>query len=568
MKPNKDAISSRFFYSNWFFAFTLSIFSIGLQQKSTGQSAIEMEFLDEESGAPVSARLTFTKSGKRLSRPKKMLFAGEQWLGEQKLALSPPVGEYEFLVQRGPEFKEIRGGFTIEPKAKDSVVVEIPRAVDMHAEHWFSGDHLSSLPAKQLTRWQQADAVDIAVSTEAPSLSATPTKPPSNSKRRDKDRSSDDSQEDNTDVIGLQLTTQSQWLDWSKGAAIIHGIETKSSDTEVKPSSAPESGVKTPSTIPVADALSKIQSAKEKDGALIELVRPWTRDVPILLGSQSIDAVQLLSTYNRPTGDDRIALSKASKTILQGNIQIQRGKERILSELFAPIETDEELKFNSPRGVGRLSEFIYWKMLEAGLRIPPTAGSDFSNNDTHVGYNRVYVHSQQTPTVDSWWQSIAQGKTMVSNGPLLRVSINGQQPGSVQASYRGQSIPLDIAASLAVREEVDYLDVVFNGETIYSAKLEDHYQRGEFPPLEISESGWVVVRVITGFNKGYRYATTAPFYFEFDGKPRVARDAVTFFQNWLNNAADEIGQSDDQESYKSLIQQSQNFWQEKLDASN
>lgn len=157
---------------------------------------------------------------------------------------------------------------------------------------------------------------------------------------------------------------------------------------------------------------------------------------------------------------------------------------------------------------------------------------------------------------------------MVSNGPLLRVSINGQQPGSVQASYRGQSIPLDIAASLAVREEVDYLDVVFNGETIYSAKLEDHYQRGEFPPLEISESGWVVVRVITGFNKGYRYATTAPFYFEFDGKPRVARDAVTFFQNWLNNAADEIGQSDDQESYKSLIQQSQNFWQEKLDASN
>jgi len=121
--------------------------------------------------------------------------------------------------------------------------------------------------------------------------------------------------------------------------------------------------------------------------------------------------------------------------------------------------------------------------------------------------------------------------------------------------------------SLTVREPVDYLDVIFNGETIYSAKLEDHYKKGEFPPLEIDKSGWLVVRVITGHDKGYRLATTAPFYFEFDNQPRKTRSAVDFFQSWLTRSVESI-EKDDTEStiLDPYLEQAKRFWSDQRES--
>ena len=52
-----------------------------------------MEFSDSDSSAPVSARMSFTKSPKKVIRPRKLLQAGEQWLAEEKFPLSLPNGE-------------------------------------------------------------------------------------------------------------------------------------------------------------------------------------------------------------------------------------------------------------------------------------------------------------------------------------------------------------------------------------------------------------------------------------------------------------------------------------------
>ena len=153
---------------------------------------------------------------------------------------------------------------------------------------------------------------------------------------------------------------------------------------------------------------------------------------------------------------------------------------------------------------------------------------------------------------------------MVTNGPLLRAQVNSLPAGSVHASYRGQPIPIDISVSLTVREPVDYLDVIFNGETIYSAELEDHYKKGEFPPIEIEESGWLVIRVVTAHEKGYRLATTAPFYFVFDDMPRVSRRSIDFFEQWLSVAADDIANKGQAlETMKPWIQSAKEYWTSK-----
>ena len=165
------------------------------------------------------------------------------------------------------------------------------------------------------------------------------------------------------------------------------------------------------------------------------------------------------------------------------------------------------------------------------------------------------------PSVDTWWHGLEHGASFISNGPLLRAIVNGSPPGSVHPGYRGEAIPLDIAVSLAVREKVDYLDVIFNGETLYNAKLEDHYKRGEFPELSVSESGWLVIRVVTAQEDGYRYASTAPFYFEFEGKPRVSKKSVEFFQGWLERSIEAIDRDDEQRLHNADRKESaRQFW--------
>ena len=385
----------------------------------------------------------------------------------------------------------------------------------------------------------------------------------------------------NAESLGLKLNTRSRLLDWQHGSFLLHREPPTAQPAQAanQPSSKQGALVESATngtatngtaTMTAAMAFELLDKAERTEGVIPELVRLWDRDVPILLGNESIRSVQLLSTFNRPNSDDRLMLSseKGSKT-LRGKIQITRGKERVASELFAPIGAEEELKFKDARGVGRLNEYLYWQMLEAGLRLTPTASSDFAVNETHVGYNRVYIYSEEQPTEATWWQAISQGRTVVTNGPLLRASVNAMPPGSVQASYRGQPIPIDIGVSLSVREPVDYLDVIFNGETMYSAKLEDHYKRGEFPPMEIDQSGWLVIRVITAHEKGYRLATTAPFYFEFDGKPRVSRRAVDFFEDWLAKSKAVIAAVPKElEQMRPWIAAAEQFWKQRRVESN
>ena len=528
-----------------------------------GQGTVEMELSDSDSSAPISARMSFTKSPKKVVRPRKLLQAGEQWLAEENFPLSLPNGEYEFLVERGPEFKVIRGGFTIESKAKDVVTVEVPRSVDMHAEGWYSGDHLSTLLPTLLKQWQAADALDVAISV-APNQPASETAKP---KKPIAPETPDN------DAIGLQLTLNSQRVEWQHGAFLLHSDPSRptnhsppdkaneQTDAEVTPK--PDS---LPSITDTAQVLQHLSKIKE-DGSWIELLNSWQRDTPFLLATDQVRAVQILSEGNRPGSDVKIAFpkSKAGK-FLEGKVPLVRGKERSFLDIFAPIPADDDIRFNNARGLGSLSEFLYWQMLEAGFRIAPTAGSCFDANNTNLGYNRVYVFTEEPPTPTTWMQNVRQGRTTVTNGPLLRTTVNGQPPGSVLASYRGQSVSLDIAVSLTVREPVDYLDVVFNGKTIYSAKLEDHYKKGEFPPIEIEESGWMVVRVVTGHDQGYRLATTAPFYFEFDSQPRRSKAAVEFFETWLSRSIDAIKKDKEQNvSLEPFLESTRRFWSDRLE---
>lgn len=545
----------------------MSLFALCLAVQTGKAQTVDLEFYDDESGEPVSARFQWKIGEKRVSRPRGLLWSGDWWLANPQFTLVPRGGDFEFLVQRGPEFVDIRGGFTMEKNAKDVVEVEVPRSTDMHAENWYSADHYTDLPAEQAARWQRADAIDL-ICVDAKNATHSDTrsnavgeasndKPvaPKPKKKRDLLIESTD-----PNLVGYQLQIPCTASNSQNGCVLIHRLPLTNSDNSEQ-EDAPNARSK--------NLFEQLEEMPLQTDRLAELKDPWARDVPILLATKGIRAVQILSASHRPQSDEPLVLRPATeKTGVFGTMQRSMGKERSQLSVFAPFTQEDRIRFKGPKAAGELTEQVYWRMLEAGLRLTPTASSGFGHADTHLGYNRTYFYSESPPDAQAWLNAVSLGRTTPTNGPLLRTLINGLPPGSNQTSSSGTPIDLDIAVSLTVREPVDYLDVIFNGETLYSAKLEDHYNRGEFPPLQIEESGWLVVRVVTAHEKGQRFATTAPFYFEFDNQARISKQAVEFMQEWLAQAEESIEQTPQKANYAPWIENARTFWSEQLQKAN
>lgn len=515
-----------------------------------------MEMRDRDSGSGVPARIRFTKGEKQSGLPRNLLKVGKWNLAEANVPIAPKPGEFEFLAQRGHEFTEIRGGFTIEKGARDVVTVEVPRSTNMREEGWYSGDHFSNLPAELLRRWQEADAVDMVVARRAaPSEQQDANaKAPSKSKRKTKEDS--DIEQAGEKELGMKLSTESYQWQTTGGSILLHPI-----NESIELSIGNETSL--PQIMEVLDDYDRVQEF------VPELEQLWTRDVPILLSSSRIKAAQILNSTNTPDGDANLDFKSNQGPQYPIRLLGKMIKKGTSDQVFAPIEEEDRIRYRDGRGLGLLSERIFWTILETGLRITPTASSGFGDGESHLGYNRTYVHCDSDLDQKRYWESVSLGNTMVTNGPLLRVSINEQWPGSTLSSQAGEPIELNIAASLSVRDPVDYLDVIFNGDTIYSAKLEDHYRKGEFPPISIDKSGWLVVRVVTSHENLYRFATTAPFYFEFDGKSRVSTKSVELMIAWLKHSSESISKENEMASeMKSTLESAEAFWQKLLEQAN
>jgi len=522
------------------------------------QNHVALDAVDSHTDQPIPARIEFTKSGKKLNRDRKALIAGDTWLVEGSQLIQPPPGDYEFMARRGPEFNVIHGGFTVERGTRDSILIEIPRSVDMHAENWFSGDMSAEVSSSDLARWQVADALDMAIHARVLSSKNPQTAEPKKTASAKKKKPDDAPEFTDPDLVGYRWMNEAiEFRSPDLGLAIHRLSEAHLAKTGID------------AMLPEGSAYGLLNGTREDAEVLGELTQLWSRDVPILLAYPQVRCARILGIANRPKKDELLTISKQPDAPEFGKVLISLGTDRLSSPIAAPLPPQDKLRYQGNLGIGLMSESLYWLMLDAGLRIAPTAGSGFGRGDTHLGYNRVYAYCDSEPSPDAWWRAVARGATTITNGPLLRTTINAAVPGTVQASYAGTPIPLSIAVALAVREPVDYLDLVFNGETLYSAKLEDHFKKGEFPELSIDRSGWLVVRVVTAHEDGYRLATTAPYYFEFDGQPRISKRAVAFFQEWLTRSEQAIANDPQRAADMApMIEDARRFWADRMDRSN
>jgi hypothetical protein len=193
--------------------------------------------------------------------------------------------------------------------------------------------------------------------------------------------------------------------------------------------------------------------------------------------------------------------------------------------------------FPGRAGNGRWSATIYYHILNCGLRMPPVAGSGSGFNDSPVGMNRVYVYCGEEFSPEAWWDGLREGRVFVTNGPLLRPSVDGQAPGYVFHIDDEERLSLEIGLNLATRLPVEYLEIIQNGELYTDVRLSDWKQKKDrLPPVEFDDSGWFLVRAVTSNPRVYQFASSGPYYVEKAGRPRVSRASVQFFLDWTRAA--------------------------------
>jgi hypothetical protein len=275
----------------------------------------------------------------------------------------------------------------------------------------------------------------------------------------------------------------------------------------------------------------------------VDVSRPFWWDLPVLVALGQVDSIQVAHAD-------------------------------ICRETVIPHETGgkprDMVHYPNPFGNPQWSQFIYFQLLECGLRIPPSAGSGSGSAPNPVGYNRMYVHVDGDFSYEKWWQSFRAGQVVITNGPLMRPTVEGELPGHVFQAEAGGQFDFKIGLIISIRDPISYLEIIKDGQVAESVRFDEYAKSGKLPNLHFDRSGWFLLRAITDVGKTFRFAMTAPYYVEIGYKPRISKKAAQFFLDWVYQRAKQIKLDDPQQQREvlDLHHKARDFWEEMVSKAN
>jgi hypothetical protein len=208
----------------------------------------------------------------------------------------------------------------------------------------------------------------------------------------------------------------------------------------------------------------------------------------------------------------------------------------------------------SPFANAYCTQDIYYRLLDSGFRLAPSAGSASGALPNPVGYDRVYVETGTPPDLDAWWRLLGEGRSFVTNGPLLVVHANGKPAGSVFGAAADERVALELSVELASADPIAAVEVVQNGSVTARGVYDTNTGRVALPPVVFDRSGWCLVRALAARSDTFRFASTAPFYVEIGTVPRrISRSAVEYFRRWLDERLARLEKSDLETDKLSLV---------------
>jgi len=369
-----------------------------------------------------------------------------------------PVGTYELIVTRGPEYRAYRGEFEIND-GKDTAVTVIPvRYANLPDAGWYSGDahvHLGRSRVDDLDVWGQMAAEDVHVANllEMGNIAGTYFGQP---------------------AWGIEGRFERE------GYVLVPGLED------------PRTGHR---------GHTMHWNVGKKEHADADVFYQYDR------------------VFQRTRAQGAITGYAHLGSLFNG----ERGLA--LDVPFGLIDFIEVLQG------GRLTTDIWYGFLNLGYRVLPAAGADYPYfGPTLPGVERTYVRIDGEFSASAWFESYQRGRTYVTNGPFLELSVNDRGMGEELRVARGDALTIRAEARLNPDiEALTRLEIVVLGDVVTQQPASDSDYIELTHRLNADHSMWIAARAY-GVHDERWYTTvahSAPVYVVVEGEPTWKKEAVS-----------------------------------------
>jgi len=189
----------------------------------------------------------------------------------------------------------------------------------------------------------------------------------------------------------------------------------------------------------------------------------------------------------------------------------------------------------------RFTAPVWHRALNCGFRVTASAGEDSILNlhaTPILGSSRVYAYLGDKLDFPRWLEAIRKGRTFVTNGPLLRLEVDGRIPGDeIRLPEAGGAV--EVAASAEAIVPLEKIEIFFNGKVIETIPVSGN--KADFRKrIPISSSGWITLRASHSrpqhpIDDSYVVGETSPVFVYKGNQPIRSREDAEYFIRWIDD---------------------------------
>jgi hypothetical protein len=187
----------------------------------------------------------------------------------------------------------------------------------------------------------------------------------------------------------------------------------------------------------------------------------------------------------------------------------------------------------------------YYRYLNSGYRLPLVGGTDKMSSAVPVGLYRTYARLDEEFSYEAWCRAVRAGRTFLSGGPLVTLSVDGCEPGdTIVLSGPGT---VNVHATVRSIFPLRILEVVRNGEVVARAEANGGRQAEINADVRIGENSWIACRA---FGVDYHldewgrqvFAHTSPVYLACGGGDWTMTDpeGIRYMRTLVEGARDYV----------------------------
>jgi hypothetical protein len=173
----------------------------------------------------------------------------------------------------------------------------------------------------------------------------------------------------------------------------------------------------------------------------------------------------------------------------------------------------------------------WYRYLDAGYRLPIVGGTDKMTATVPLGQVRTWARLAPGEDLSfaTWSAAVRSGRTFVSSGPLLDLSVDGHGVGDTLHLSKGASVEVELLARSPLPIISD-AELVVDGQVIWAERVSAPSTMVALRHrVAIERSGWLAGRCRSPYAVGSAVATamnahTSPVYLECDDAPRRQPD--------------------------------------------